>query len=65
MSGPSKKSSPSSGEPENLLVRVERLRQQAEEFQRTVEEELRTVRAHLEELRVRQAKRRGHGRRMD
>ena len=45
MSGPSKKSSPSSGEPENLLVRVERLRQQAEEFQRTVEEELRTVRA--------------------
>ena len=65
MSGPSKKSSPSSGEPENLLVRVERLRQQAEEFQRTVEEELRTVRAHLEELQVRQAKRRGHGRRMD
>ena len=65
MSGPSKKSSLSSSEPENLLVRVERLRQQAEEFQRTIEEELRTVRAHLEELQGREAKRRGHGRRMD
>jgi hypothetical protein len=61
MSGPSKKSSPSSGQPENVLVYVERLRQQAEESQRTVEEELRTVRALLEELHVRQAKRRGHG----
>jgi hypothetical protein len=65
MSGPSKKSSPSSGKPENALVCVERLRQQAEEFQRTVEEELRTARALIEELRVRLAKRRGHGRRMD
>ena len=51
MSGPSKKSSPSSGEPENLLVYVERLRQQAEEFQRTVEEELRLTRAQLFEER--------------
>jgi hypothetical protein len=58
MSGPSKKSSPSSGQPENVLVYVEWLRQQAEEFQRTVEEELRTARALLEELRLRQAKRR-------
>ena len=58
MSGPSKKSSPSSGQPENVLVYVEWLRQQAEEFQRTVEEELRTARALLEELHLRQAKRR-------
>jgi hypothetical protein len=65
MSGPSKKSSPSSDQPENLLVYVERLRQQAEEFRSTVEEELRTARVLLEELHVRQAKRRGHGRRMD
>jgi hypothetical protein len=65
MSGPSKKSSPSSGEPESLLLRVERLRQEAEEFQRTVGEELRTARTLLEDLYVRQAKRRGHGRRMD
>ena len=48
-----------------LCVFVERLRQQAEEFQRTVQEGLRTARALLEELHVRQAKRRGHGRRMD
>jgi hypothetical protein len=65
MSGPSKKSSPSSGEPENLLGRVERLREQAEAFQRTVEEALRTARDILEELHVQQAKRRRHGRRMD
>jgi hypothetical protein len=65
MSGPSKKSSPSSDKPENVLVFIERLRQQAEEFQRTVEEELRTARALLEELHVREAKRRDHGRRMD
>ena len=65
MSGPSKKSSPSSDKPETVLVYVERLRQQAEEFQRTVEEELRTARALLEELHGREAKRRGHGRRMD
>ena len=50
MSGPSKKSSPSSDTPENLLVYVERLRQQAEEFRSTVEEELRTARVLLEEL---------------
>ena len=62
MSGPSKKSSACSGKPENVLVRVERLRQQAEEFQRTVEEELRTVLALLEEPFVPKAKRRGHGR---
>lgn len=65
MPGPSKKPSPFSGEPASLLVRVERLRQQAEAFQRTVEEERRTVSALLDDLRVRQAKRRGHGRRMD
>jgi hypothetical protein len=59
MSGPSRKSSPSSDNLENLLVYVERLRQQAEEFQRTVEEELRTLRAFINEWRVRQAKRRG------
>jgi hypothetical protein len=58
MSGPSKKSSPSSDDSENILVRVQRLRQQSEAFQRTVEEDLRTARALLEELRVRQAKRR-------
>ena len=61
MSGPSTHPSPSPGEPEHLLVRVERLRQQAEDFQRRVEDEIRTVRAILEEERVRQAKRRGHG----
>jgi hypothetical protein len=65
MSGPSKKSSPSSGKPEGVLVYVERVRQQAEAFQNAVEEELRTTRALIEELHVRQAKRRGHGRRMD
>jgi len=62
MPEPSKRSSPSSIRPELLLVFVERLRQQAEAFQRTVEGESRTVRALIEELRVRQAKRRGHGR---
>ena len=59
MSGPSTHSLPPSGEPERLLVRVERLRQQAEEFQRTVKEEFRLTRAQLiEELEefVRQAK---------
>ena len=50
---------------DDLLVWVDRLRQQAGEFHQTVEEDLRTTRALLEELRVRQAKRRGHGRRMD
>jgi hypothetical protein len=49
----------------SVLVRVERLRQQAEAFQKTVEEERRTVSALLDDLRVRQAKRRGHGRRVD
>jgi hypothetical protein len=62
MSGPPKKSSPASGEPESQLLRVKRLRQEAEEFHRTVGEELRTTRALLEDLSVRQAKRRGHGR---
>ena len=62
MSGPSKKSSPSSDKPENVFVYVERLRQQAEEFQRTVQEDLRLTRAELFEERVSQAKRRGHER---
>ena len=62
MSGASKKSSVFSGEPDSLLVRVKRLRQQAEAFQRIVEEELRTTREAIEELQVRRAKRRGHGR---
>jgi hypothetical protein len=53
-----KKSSPSSGKTEDLLVYVERLRQEAEEFQRTLEEEIRLTRAQLFEERVRQAKRR-------
>ena len=65
MSGPSKRPSPSSRKNQDLLIYVERLREQAEQFQRSVEEELRRVRAHLEELQIRQAKRRGHGRRMD
>ena len=52
-------------EQERMVVRCERLREQAEEFQRTVEEELRTIRMLIEDLRVNQAKRRGHGRRMD
>ena len=59
MSGPSKKSLRSSGKPEDLIVYVEGLRQQAEEFQRTVEEEIRLTRAQLLEERVRQAKRLG------
>jgi hypothetical protein len=59
------KTSPPSGKPENLLVYVERLRQQAEEFQGTVNKELQRTRALLDELLVRQAKRRGHGRRTD
>jgi len=62
MSGPSKKSLPFSGKPEDLIVYVEWLRQQAEEFQRAVEEEYRTVRALLLDERVRQAKRRDHAR---
>ena len=62
MSGPSKKSSPSSDKPEDVLVYVERLRQQAEEFLRTVQEDLRLTRAQLFKERVRQAKRRGHER---
>jgi hypothetical protein len=65
MSGASKKSSPSSGEPESLLVYVERLRKHAEAFQRTLEEEIRMTRTLIEELRVSQAKRRRDGRRMD
>ena len=61
MSRPSAHSSPSPGESENLLVRVERLRRQAEDFLRTIKDEVRTVRALVEEERVRQAKRRGPG----
>ena len=62
MSGASKKSSPASGEPENLVVYVERLRKQAETFQRIVEEEIRMTRTLIEKRRVSQAKRRGHER---
>jgi hypothetical protein len=62
MSGPSKKSSAFSDQPENVLAFVERVRRQAEAFKRSVEEELRMTRAAIQELRVRQAKRRGHGR---
>ena len=65
MSGPSTPSLPPSGEPENLLVRVERLRQQAEAFQRRMEHDRRRLRAILDDLRVRQAKRRGVRRRSD
>jgi hypothetical protein len=65
MSGPSKKSSPSSGEPESLLVYVERLRQQAEEFQRSVEADMWMTRVLIEELRFGEARRRRRGRLMD
>jgi hypothetical protein len=60
MSGPSKKWSRSSDEPEDVRVRAERLRQEADAFQRTVEEEIRTTWALIHELPVRQAKRRRH-----
>ena len=60
-----KKSSPASGEPENLVAYVERLRKQAETFQRIVEEKIRMTRTLIEERRVSQAKRRRDGRRMD
>ena len=63
MSGPFEEASLSSGRAEDVLVYVKRVRQQAEEFQRTVEEELRTARALLEELQVREATRRGRGKR--
>ena len=56
MSGPSKTSSPFSGEPETLLAYVEWLRQQAEDFQRAVEDERRTLSVLLDDLRIRQAK---------
>ena len=65
MSGASRKSSDFSDQHENVLAFVERLRQEAEAFKKTVEEELRMTRAAIEDLRVRRAKRRGHGRRMD
>jgi hypothetical protein len=58
MSGPSKESSPSGHEHDSLLMRVKRLRQDAESFQRTLEEELRTTRTLIDDLRVGQAKRR-------
>jgi hypothetical protein len=58
MSGPSKKSSPHSGDPEQLRMYVERLYQAADEFRKTIDEELRTISAQLLfELRVRHAKR--------
>ncbi len=52
---------PPSGEPENLLVYVKRLRKQAEEFERTIKGEFRLTRAQLieEPELVRQAKRWG------
>ena len=59
MSEPSSHSRPLSGEPETLLVRAERLRQQAEAFQRTVENDRLRLKALLDDLRVRQATRRG------
>ena len=58
MSGPSKESSPSPHELDNLLLRVKRLRQDAEAFRRTLEKELRTTRTLIDDLRVGQAKRR-------
>jgi hypothetical protein len=58
MSGPSKESSLSGHELDSLLLRVKRLRQDAEAFQRTLEEELRTTRTLIDDLRVGQAKRR-------
>ena len=63
MSGTSSHALPHSGEPENLLVRVERLRQQAEAFQGTVQNDLRRLKALVDDLRVRQAKRRSTRRR--
>jgi hypothetical protein len=65
MSEQSRPSSPSSDDSENLVLRVQRLRQQAEDFQRTIEQEIRTTIALIDELRVSQAKRRHHGRRVD
>ena len=59
MSRPPTPVPPFSGEPETLLARVQRLRQQAEDFQETVEEE---ARALLEELKAEETKRRRHGR---
>jgi hypothetical protein len=56
MSGPSKPASASPGQPETVLVRVERLRQQTAAFLRDIEEALQTAR--VDELRVRDAKRR-------
>ena len=59
MSGPSKKSPPYSGDPEQLRLYVERLHQATDEFRKIIDEELRTVSAQLLfELRVRHGKRR-------
>jgi hypothetical protein len=58
MSGPPKESSPSALELDNLLLRVKRLRQDAEAFLRTLTDELRTTRTLIDDLRVDQAKRR-------
>jgi hypothetical protein len=60
MSGRSTKWSRSFDETNDLRVRVERLRHEAQAFQRTVEEDMRRTRALIHEQRVRQAKRRHH-----
>jgi hypothetical protein len=60
MSGRSTKWSRSSDETNDLRVRVERLRHEAQAFQRTVEEDMRRTRALIHEQQVRQAKRRHH-----
>ena len=60
MSVPTRRSSPT-GEPEDLLVYVERLRQQAEDFGRTIEAEIRVTLEQIGAL-VRQAKGGGHDR---
>jgi hypothetical protein len=54
----SKPPSASSGQPETLRVRTERLRQDADDFHRSIENALRTAGARIDALRIRQAKRR-------
>ena len=65
MPGPSRPSLRPCTTPEHLLMCVEQLRLRADAFHRKLQDEIRTVRALIYEQRVRQAKRRGHGRRMD
>ncbi len=48
MPKPREESAAAFAKPENLLMRVERLRRQAEAFQKQVEDEARTVHALLE-----------------